>query len=419
MSRHRRADDRDRHGRRVARPATRRAVRQAERSRTRRRGRTSLRAGLLAVPVIAGLVAWFPGRLPGGDPVTEFVAGEAPSTSSNAGNRAGMAPLSSDSAPPRRAATTARSARPTPSPTRTATPSATRTARSASPATARGLRAGEQTLTDVAYADGSDAQRLDLYLPRRTGTAVPLVIVIHGGAFESGDKESRSGQAEALRAKGYAVASLDYRLSGEAPFPAGVQDVKAAVRWLRANSARYGIHPNRFAAWGESAGGYLAVMLGVTGGRRTVLDDPALGNASVSSAVQVVVDLFGPGDFRSMDAQAADPEGCPGGSQVHDAADSPESRWLGAPVQSATALAKVSNPHTYLASAPRLPVFVVAHGKQDCTVPFGQSVQLAAALRRAGAKVTLEIREGAGHSDPSLSDDYAPGLAAISRAFGD
>jgi len=244
------------------------------------------------------------------------------------------------------------------------------------------------------------------------------VILIHGGAFEGGDKGSRAGQAEALRASGYAVASLDYRLSGEAPFPAGVQDVKAAVRWLRANSTRYGIHPNRFAAWGESAGGYLAVMLGVSGGRRTALDDPGLGHASVSSAVQVVIDLFGPANFRTMDAQAADPGGCPGDAQVHDAADSPESRWLGAPIQSVPAAARVANPLRYVSSAPRLPVFVVAHGKQDCLVPYRQSVELVSALRRAGATVSFEIRDGAVHDDPALGDHYAPGLAAVARAFG-
>lgn len=298
-------------------------------------------------------------------------------------------------------------------PSRTA--STSRAAATTAKAAPRGVRADRQTLPDLAYAGSSGAQKLDLYLPDRTGTAVPLVILIHGGAFMSGDKTDEAELARSLQDRGLAVASVNYRLSGEARFPAGVQDVKAAVRWLRAHAAAHGIHPDRFAAWGSSAGGYLAVMLGVTGGQRTTLDDASLGNAGVSSAVQLVVDLYGPADLLSMDEHAADPGGCAGGAQVHDAPDSPESLWLGAPIQSVPALGGRANPIGYLDTARRLPAFVIAHGNRDCLVPYGQSVQLGAALRKAGASVSLTVVDGAGHGSGEFAGLYPPAVKALGR----
>ena len=123
------------------------------------------------------------------------------------------------------------------------------------------------TKADVAYASTSSSQVLDLWLPPNASGPVPLVIFIHGGAFKGGDKAMEACNVQALLDRGYAVASVNYRLSGEAPFPAAVQDAKAAVRYLRANATTYGINPDQIAAWGESAGGNLAAMLGVTGGQ--------------------------------------------------------------------------------------------------------------------------------------------------------
>jgi acetyl esterase/lipase len=280
-------------------------------------------------------------------------------------------------------------------------------------------RAAEQ-FTDLPYASGSSAQVLDLFLPgRAAGTAAPLVIDIHGGGFQAGDKVDPTGRLDALRRKGYAVASLNYRLSGEARFPAGVQDVKAAVRWLRAHAERHRVDPERFAAWGESAGGYLAVMLGVTGDQQTVLDDDALGNASVSSAVQAVVDWYGPCDFLTMDAQAVDPGGCPDAPQRHDDAGSPESRWLGAPIQTVPDRAVAANPISYLAAARTLPPFLVAHGRRDCLVPHGQSVELVAALRERGASVGFTLLDDAGHGGPRFDQEMqASTISFLDRSFG-
>ena len=119
-------------------------------------------------------------------------------------------------------------------------------------------------MRDIAYAPVSGAQKLDLHLPAQAGDRLPLVVVIHGGAFLMGDKTMDAEEIAALVDAGFAAAALNYRLSGEARFPAAVEDVKAAVRFLRANAAEYGLDPDRFGAFDASAGGHLACMLGVT-----------------------------------------------------------------------------------------------------------------------------------------------------------
>ena len=274
---------------------------------------------------------------------------------------------------------------------------------------AKGVVAVAQTQLDLAYGTSSVQQKLDLVLPARAGAAVPLVVVVHGGAFVEGDKADEAQTLQALAARGYAAASVNYRLSGEAPFPAAVKDVKAAVRWLRAHAPTYGVDPDRVGIWGESAGGYLAAMVGATTGRATEFDDPALGNAGVSSDVAAVVDWYGPIDFGSMDAQNASPGGCPGVADVHGDAASPESRLLGAAVRTVPSLVARANPITYLQGARPLPKFLVAHGVADCQVPQGQSIEFASALRAAGAQVTLTLMPGVGHGGAAFVAGQQPG----------
>jgi acetyl esterase/lipase len=256
-------------------------------------------------------------------------------------------------------------------------------------------------LTDIRYAGTSSAQGLDLYLPR-SASGVPLVVLVHPGAFSEGDKRE-VGAVPTLLEQGYAVASVNYRLSSEARFPAAVQDVKAAIRWLRAHAGEHGIDPGRIAVWGTSAGGYLATMAGVSGGIWSGLDDVELGNAAVSSQVQAVVSWYGPGDFAAMDAQARQVPACAGRAPAHDDPGSPESRWLGGPVQAAP-LVRASDPIAWLPSAPAgsLPRFLLVHGSADCTVPPGQSIQLGQALTAAGVPTQVEIVDGAGHAEDSL-----------------
>ena len=243
---------------------------------------------------------------------------------------------------------------------------------------------GTKVTRDLAYvSDGHRQQRLDLYLPDKPGK-VPLIIVIHGGAFRGGDK-AQENVAQFLNA-GFAAASLNYRLSGDAIFPAAVQDCKAAVRWLRANAANYSLDPDRFGAWGASAGGNLVAMLGTTGDTKEFDVGEHL---EVSSRVQAVADYFGPTDFLQMDAHRL-PNG-----QVHDSAQSPESLYLGGPIQDRKDQAAKSNPITFISA--KTPPFFIAHGDMDPLVPYHQSVLLEAALKKAGVAVQLYTVKGAGH----------------------
>jgi acetyl esterase/lipase len=247
--------------------------------------------------------------------------------------------------------------------------------------------------TDLAYASISDAQKLDLYLPEGKGP-YPVVLIVHGGAFLFGDKAdllSKPGTDQLLE-YGYAVANVNYRLSGEAKAPAQIHDIKAAVRWLRANAIQYQLDPERLGAWGSSAGANLVALLGTSAGI-TELEGYNLGNANFSSRVQAVVDWFGPTDFLQMDRQLA----ALGFPPSHDASDSPESLLIGAAIQTRPDLARVMNPLTYVTpdSAP----FLIQHGMLDNVVPYQQSQMLYDTLiaTYGPERARLDLLEGAGH----------------------
>jgi acetyl esterase/lipase len=250
---------------------------------------------------------------------------------------------------------------------------------------------------DVAYASASATQTLDLYVPEGDGP-FPLIIDLHPGGFMMGDK-SNPAAADELLAAGYAVASPNYRLSGEAQFPAQIQDAKAAVRWLRAHADEYHLDSERFGAFGQSAGGNLAALLG-TSCDATELEGADLGNADESSCVQAVADWFGPIDFLQMDAQFAGTS-CPAN---HDEANSPESMLMGAPIQTVPDQVKAANPITYV--SPDSPPFFIQHGTADCNVPPQQSQLLYDALAPViGAdKVSLTFLEDAGHGGPQFTE---------------
>ena len=257
---------------------------------------------------------------------------------------------------------------------------------------------------NLPYAGKSSAQILDLYIPAGTGP-FPVVINIHGGGFRSGDKAMLDTSIQAaLLSAGYAVASINYRLSGEAVFPAAVQDAKAAVRFLRANAVRYQLDKHRFVAFGQSAGGNIASMLGATGdvaatrSRGLPFDDPALGNTDESSAVQAVIDWFGPTDFTQMDAQST-AQGCVN-FDPHNPATSLESTYMGVKVGDSTnnAIVQESNPITYLTR--NAPPYHLVKGSTDCNVPAGQSRLLFEALQTLGVASSLTVFEGAGHGTP-------------------
>jgi len=201
--------------------------------------------------------------------------------------------------------------------------------------------------------------------------------------------------------RGYAVVAINYRLSGEAKFPALVQDAKAAIRWIRANAPRYSFDPNRIAAWGSSAGGYQATMMGVSVYVQS-LQDESLGSADQSCAVQAVVTRFGPTDFLKMDEYLIEQGLPPLPGQEHSAADSPESLLLGQKITEVPERVKAANPETYV--TPDAPPFFIQHGAQDPVVPVQMSIHLAAKLEQAIGKdkVRLELLEGAGHGAPQF-----------------
>jgi len=264
------------------------------------------------------------------------------------------------------------------------------------------------TFADLPYADKSPFEKLDLYLPSEQHSPTPLVIWIHGGGFQTGDKRSMPRRdhgpppkllgprgpfqiqvpdVAALTAKGYAVVSLNYRLiykSGEHIYKAaiaGFQDGKAAVRFLRANAGRYNLDPKKFAVWGDSAGGYMAAMLGVTGDQPTVFDDPVSPNAGISSAVQAVVVWYG-----AVDADFLSPEI----RMVH-----------------------------YIPTARILPPFLIANGEADPNVTAADARRLHEALVKVGANSTLTLIPGAGHEDPAfMATQMVPTFTFLDMAFG-
>lgn len=250
---------------------------------------------------------------------------------------------------------------------------------------------------DLPYAGLSAAQKLDIYLPAEGDGPFPVIVNIHGGAFAIGDKRDIHVMPvlQGLQ-HGYAVAGVNYRLSGEAVFPAGIMDVKAAIRWLRANSQAYHLGPDRFAAWGGSSGGNYAAMICLTD-QVTEFDDPALGNPDVSCGVQAAVDWFGPTDFLLMDEQLQE-NGY--GPADHSDADSPESRYLGGRITEMPLQVDLANPMTYIHKD--MPPLLIQHGRSDHMVPVQQSEIFAEKLAKyvSAERFVFEIIENAQHADP-------------------
>ena len=254
---------------------------------------------------------------------------------------------------------------------------------------------------DISYANLSPAQQMDVYLPDEGEGPFPVIVSLHGGTFMGCDKADLQvlPMLEGLK-RGYAVVAVNYRLSWEAKFPALVHDVKAAVRWIRANARRYHLDPDRIVAWGGSAGAYLASMLGTS--RVPELEDLSLGNPEQPSHVQAVVAWFGPTDFLKMDEQLAESGLQPEPGAEHSGANSPESLLLGEQITKIPDLVKAANPETYI--TPAAPPFFLQHGTQDDTVPVQQSINFASKLERVLGKdrVRLELLEGAGHGAPQF-----------------
>lgn len=274
----------------------------------------------------------------------------------------------------------------------------------------------QPTFNDVPFAvvpldaGGTTTLLMDIYMPTAGAPPYPIAIWIHGGGWQGGSQDGAPGSVLALRARGFVVASIGYRLSGQAIFPAQIHDVKGAVRFLRANAATYLLDPNRFGAWGSSAGGHLTALL-ATSGDVAALEGTSGGNASFSSRVQAAVDYFGPTDILNINMDVTTP---PGSTLNHDAPTSPESNLVGwnapgqgigdirsnianpaAPYPALVALCNQVNPITWV--SPDDPPMLIAHGTADTTVPQTQSTRLDDALGPVGVAHVYYPAGGFGH----------------------
>jgi acetyl esterase/lipase len=259
---------------------------------------------------------------------------------------------------------------------------------------ARSAAGGVRLVPGVAYAaiPGLRPLELDLWLPPEDAGPSPVVLFLHGGGWRVGSRSTvgpmYAGQDptpfERMAQAGIAVASADYRFSGEAVWPAQLHDAKAAVRWLRARTDELGIDPERIAAWGESAGGHLASLLGLTGG------DPALegdvGVTGPSSEVVAVAAWYAPSDLVGfVDDTGGDPAD----------ATTREALLLGGTAVSRPEVAAQASPVCHV--SPTAPPFLLAHGLADGVVPRAQSERLYDALVEAGVEAELDLYEDADH----------------------
>lgn len=256
---------------------------------------------------------------------------------------------------------------------------------------------------DLNYAgDDLEGHKLDIYLPKDGNDKHKLIIVIYGSAWFSNNFKNAAyfSLGKPLVDAGYAVACINHRSSGDAKYPAQIQDVKGAIRFLRANADKYGIDPSFVGITGFSSGGHLSSMAGVTNGMKTRtagditidIEGNVGGHLDQSSSVDAVVDWFGPVDMARM-------ENC----ETVKGADSPEAALMGlAPADSPDMVALIS-PITYV-SENTVPMLVI-HGNSDSVVPYCQGVNFSEELRKAGKLVDFITVEGGEHGPVTFNED--------------
>jgi acetyl esterase/lipase len=287
---------------------------------------------------------------------------------------------------------------------------------------------GVTALFDVTYATlrGFRPLTLDLYQPAARGMALPLVVFVHGGGWNGGDNRHAAGFADFprelanLAAQGYVVASVNYRLSGEARFPAAVQDVKYAIRWLRSQARELNIDVTRAAVWGDGAGGQLAALTGVTCGVAPFEPTAAKAGSeeAASVCVQAVIDWYGASDLQNL---AADNLGQPDAAGFKPVAaaefqpppSSDEGNFLGCePALCPPMAARLASPLAFITATS--PPFLIQHGEDDKVIAPRQSQRLHEALRKAGVPAELITYPNVGHN---FSRQGAPNAAAQRTAM--
>jgi acetyl esterase/lipase len=243
-------------------------------------------------------------------------------------------------------------------------------------------QAGEITFEEgVEYANPDNQHlKLNLAVPKDATGSLPAIVCIHGGGFRAGDRKGWDARVKEFAEHGYVAVTVTYRLAPKYQFPAAVYDVKAAVRWIRANAAKYHVDPNRIGATGDSAGGHLALFLGVTGGVKQFEGDE--GNSGQSSRVQCVVDFYGPSDFtksygKSVDAAEVLP------------------LFLGGDVEHARKRHILASPLYWV--TPEAAPTLLLHGTDDKYVAHEQAVWMYDRLKAAEVDTKLVTLDKAGH----------------------
>ena len=272
------------------------------------------------------------------------------------------------------------------------------------------LPAGVKLEKDIAYVeDGDESQKLDLYLPEKPSEKpLPLIVHIHGGGWRAGNRFPCPVTRMVL--KDYVVASIGYRFSQKAVFPAQIQDCQAAIRWLRAHAGRYNFDPGRVGVIGGSAGGHLSALVGTSGGKKAF---PTVGgHEDQSDRVQAVCDIFGPSDFSTVVRQAAEDRNVRNIFAFNTPSD-PYSSLIGARLDDKPK-ADAASPVHYVSKD--TPPFLILHGTHDALVPYAQSVQLEAALKEKDVPVWLQTLPGSGHGGPAFAK---PAVLQLTQNFFD
>lgn len=264
-----------------------------------------------------------------------------------------------------------------------------------------------ESFTDVQYAEVSESDTMDIYLPK-TEEETPVVVMIHGGAFQMGDKQMEAVTKcfRILLDNNYAVATINYRLAKEATYPGAVADAKAAVRYLKANAKEYRIDAENVYVWGESAGAYLANMVAETSGVEE-LDGGLSDNSEQSSAVKAVISFFAPVDWYNMDSDfeelGVEESDRPMG--LTSSKTSAESAFLGQAVSEDKETTDAASPLSYIERMEQEEFYAfIEHGDKDTNVPYVQSERLYEKLegKYGEDNVSLTILEGAAHEDDAF-----------------
>lgn len=254
---------------------------------------------------------------------------------------------------------------------------------------------------DIEYGKVGDLTlKLDLYRPKdRPKEPLPAVLYIHGGAWKSGDKAPAPPHILALARHGYAVASVNYRLTGVAPFPAQIEDCMCAVQWVRVNAARYGMDPDRIGAWGGSAGGHLVLLLGCADASSGLGSKD--GPPGISTRVHAVCSWFGPADLVKAAREGTGRTGV-------------LPSFLGGTLEEKPEAYKQASPVTHVTKDD--PPVLMIHGDADDVVPIGQSEVMLEKLKEAGVEATLIRVKNAGHGFNPAEGPIEPSKEEITRA---